>query len=152
GGAAALTCYETTGWRGVMAAEDGPPAPAKFPSVPGGVFPMYHVFADLGEFAGGDVLAVMASAPLAVDGIAVRKGERLRALLANFTPRPQTVSVRGLVGTVSIKVLDETSVERAMSDPETFRAEPGQEARPASDGLLVTLRPYAITRIDGVAL
>jgi hypothetical protein len=151
GGAAALTYYETTGWRGVMETEDGPPAPAKFPSVPGGVFPMYHVFAALGEFAGGDVLAVTASAPLTVDGIAVRKDGRLRALLANFTPRPQTVIVRGLAGTVSISVLDETSVERAMNDPDAFRAEPGQEARPASDGLPVTLLPYALARIDGAA-
>lgn len=151
GGAAALTYYETTGWRGVMETEDGPAVPAKFPSFPGGVYPLYHVFADLGEFAGGAALAVMASAPLTADGIAVRKNGRLRVLLANFTPRPQTVTVRGLAGPVTIKTLDETSVEQAMRDPEAWRAAPGQEARPASDGLPVTLLPYAVVRIDGAA-
>jgi len=151
GGAAALTYYETTGWRGVMETEDGPPVPAKFPSFPGGVYPLYHVFADLGEFAGGEALAVTASAPLTTDGVAVRRGGRLRVLLANFTARPQTVTVRGLAGPVTIKTLDETNVEQAMRDPEAWRAAPGQEARPASDGLPVTLLPYALARIDGAA-
>jgi hypothetical protein len=45
-----LTYYETTGWRGVMERENGSPMPELFPSIPGGVFPMYHVFADMAEF------------------------------------------------------------------------------------------------------
>ena len=55
-GAASATYFETTGWRGVMESAAGSPAPARFPSLPGAVFPLYHILADAGEFAGGDVI------------------------------------------------------------------------------------------------
>jgi hypothetical protein len=49
-GTAAITYYETTGWRGVMETEQGSPHPDRFPSEAGMVFPLYHVFADLAEW------------------------------------------------------------------------------------------------------
>lgn len=152
GGAASLTYYETTGWRGVMETESGAPVPTKFASIPGGVFPLYHVFADLGAYAGGDVLAAASSAPLTVDGIAVRRDGRVRVLLANFSPQPQTVTLKGVQGLVNIRTLDETTVEHAMHDPEAWRAAPAQEAlADAAAGLPVTLLPYAVACIDGDA-
>ena len=54
-GAASLTYYETSGWRGVMELASGAPLPERFRSLPGGVFPLYHVLADIGEFAGGEI-------------------------------------------------------------------------------------------------
>ncbi|MEZ4678122.1 MAG: hypothetical protein R2932_28290 [Caldilineaceae bacterium] len=51
-----ITYYETTGWRGVMERAAGSPLPEKFSSMPGAVFPLYHVLADVGEFAGGEVV------------------------------------------------------------------------------------------------
>ena len=84
--AARATFYETTGWLGVMESEAGPPLPERFPSLPGQVFPMFHVFADVNEFRGGEVLPSRSTRPLAVDGLVLRRGDAVRILLANFTP------------------------------------------------------------------
>ena len=55
-GVSSATYYETTGWRGVMETAQGSPLPELFPSLPGGVFPLYHVFADLTEGEGCEIL------------------------------------------------------------------------------------------------
>ena len=51
-GVYSLTYYETTGRLGVMEREKDPPLHPAFPSMPGWAFPLYHVLADVGEFAG----------------------------------------------------------------------------------------------------
>ena len=147
-GVEAVTYFETTGWRGVMETASGSPLPDKFQSFPGGVYPMYHIFADVAEFAGGEVLAVRASNPLAVDGLALGKGERLRVLVANMTDTPQDVAVGGMPEQVSIRMLDETDAERAMQDPETFRSQPGRAASAFGGTLALVLPPYAVARLD----
>src|SRR4030095_9841405 len=58
-----LTYFETTGWRGVMEREDGSLFPAKFPSEPGVVFPMYHVLAAIAEFGGRQVYPIHSTHP-----------------------------------------------------------------------------------------
>ncbi|HVF26601.1 MAG TPA: hypothetical protein VM943_00070, partial [Pyrinomonadaceae bacterium] len=63
GGVYSATYYETSGWRGVMETTEGSPLPEKFRSLPGAVFPLYHVFADFGEFAGGLVVPSKSSDP-----------------------------------------------------------------------------------------
>jgi D-apionolactonase len=142
-GAASVTYYETTGWRGVMETEAGSSVPARFPSIPGAVFPLYHVLADAGEFAGGEVLTSVSTQPLAVDGLVLRKGGRLCILLANFTPETQRVSLN-LTGPLKVRRLDENTAERAMREPEQWRAAPGEKSGP-----LLKLSPYSILRIDG---
>jgi len=149
-GAYSLTYYETTGWRGVMETEQGSPLPAKFQSLEGSVFPLYHVLADVGEFAGGDVVASLSSAPLKVDGLILRQGQRTRILLANFSAEPQTVRVTDpdLGQSVQVKYLDETNAELAMVSPESFRAEAGQIVQLKEGELELRLRPYALARLD----
>jgi hypothetical protein len=72
----------------------------------------------------------------------------LRVLLANLSGAPQRLAVRGLGTRVLVRLLDETNAEAAMRDPETFRAQPGEE-QAAEDGMLeLALRPYAVVRID----
>ena len=148
GGAASVTYYETTGWRGVMETAQGSPLPGVFRSIPGAVFPLYHVLADVGEFAGGEVLASASSDPLRVMGLALRRGGRARALLASYAATPQQVAVHGLDGFVRVRLLDATHAERAMRAPEAFRAERG-EARNTQDGALtIGLPPFAVARLD----
>ena len=148
GGAASATFYETTGWRGVMETAAGSPLPEAFRAPPGGVFPLYHVLADAGEFAGAEVITSMSSDPLKVDGLALYKDRMLRVLLANLSGAPQRLAVRGLGTRVLVRLLDETNAEAAMRDPETFRAQRGEE-QAAEDGTLeLALRPYAVVRID----
>jgi hypothetical protein len=148
GGVASATYYETTGWRGVLEGETGSPLPAKFPSLAGSVFPLYHVLADAGELRGGEVLPCRSSDPLKVDGLALRKGSRLRVLLANMRPETQRVKVEGLKGEVKVRFLDERSIGSAMMEPEKFRMDPGEELRASEGRLELEILPYAVARMD----
>jgi len=148
-----VTYYETTGWRGVMETEKGSPVPAKFRSIPGAVFPLYHVLADAGELPGGEVLKVTPSDALEVAGLAVRKGKRLRVLTANLTDRPIKIKLATpMRGTVEVRRLNEINAVLAMTDPEAFREGLGQTAELRDGGLRLELLPYAVARIDGTSL
>ncbi len=148
-GAAGITYFETTGWRGVMETARGSPAPDKFRSIPGAVFPVYHVLADIGEFAGGEVLAGRPSDALAVDGIALRRDDRLRVLIANMTAEPQTVTVPGLRGRIELWLLAASNAARAMCEPEAWRAQPSERLEtPPVDAVTIELPSYAVARLD----
>lgn len=149
-GVFSVTYYETTGWRGVMETEDGSLLPDKFLSGPGWVFPTYHVFADVGEFAGFRVLPTTSSDTLRMDGIALRKNGTTRILLANFTPEAQRITVRKVAPTVNLREINETNVQMAMVSPETFLTEPGERVPTADGDLELNLLPYAMARIDTV--
>lgn len=144
-----VTYYETTGWRGVMETAAGSPLPDKFQSIAGGVFPLYHVLADVGAFAGGEVAHSHSSQPLSVDGLVLVKDEQMRVLLANYTTQPQQVTVRGLVDGVVLWRLDAANAEAAMRQPERIRAEPGERMTLAEGKLQLDLPPFAIVRLDG---
>jgi hypothetical protein len=153
-GAYSVTCYETTGWRGVMETEAGTPLPEKFPSTPGGVFQVYHVLVDLAEFATGDVLPLDTAAPLKVQGLAVRTGWGKRIWAANMTAQPQTVvlpagasedATRRRAPTARlVRLLDRTTLAEAASSPERFRE---QEGSPMA-GTRLELPSHAMARID----
>lgn len=147
-GATRVTYYETTGCRGLMELADGAPRSAAFPSLPGAVFPLYHVFAAIGEFAGGVVVPARSSAPLRVDGLAIRKRGQTRLILASYGPSSETVQLAGLAARVQVKRLDETNVVPAMTSPEEFRAAPAEDASMADGRLTLALRPYAVVTID----
>ncbi|HEX6971924.1 MAG TPA: hypothetical protein VF234_06875, partial [Limnochordia bacterium] len=149
-GAASLTYYETTGWRGVMETEAGSPLPGLFRSIPGGVFPVYHVLADVQEFAGGEVVPTRSDDPLALDALLLRKGGRARLLLANLSPQPRRArfETADLGEAPTVKVLDETNAERAMREPEAFCAEPPDRLTARGGTLELPLRPHAVARLD----
>ena len=146
--ASSITYYETSGWRGVMETANGSPLPEKFRSLPGGVFPLYHVLADVGEFAGGEVLVSKSSDPLKVEGIVLRKNGKTRTLLANLTPDSQQVRAQDLAETVRVHHLDEANAQTAMTSPETFRAETGELVGDTNGTLELDLLPYAVAQID----
>jgi len=143
-----VTYYETTGWRGVMETAQGSTLPVQFQSIPGGVFPLYHVLADMAEFAGGEVIQSRSSEPLQVDGLVVHKDGRTRLLLTNFTARPKRSPIPGVDGQVKARMLDETNAEAAMSKPEEFRAQPQTTLTAINGNLEVTLRPFATACLD----
>ena len=146
--ASSVTYYETSGWRGVMETATGSPLPEKFRSLPGAVFPLYHILADVGEFAGGEVLVSKSSDPLKVEGIALRKNDKMRTLLANLTSDPQQVRVQSLTETVRVRCLNETNAQTAMTSPEIFREERGELLQTTTGTLELHLLPYAIAQID----
>jgi hypothetical protein len=144
--AAQLTFYETTGWRGVMETERGA-ASTNFPSLPGTVFPLYHVLVDVGEFAGAQVLASTHSDALKLEGLVLRKEGQTCVLLANLSATDQEIKVQNILGPIEMRVLDETNAESAMREPEAFRASAGEEIGAVDGRLHLKLKAYAVARI-----
>jgi hypothetical protein len=174
-GAGSLTFFEATGWRGIMERDAGSPMPDRFPSSPDTVFPMYHVFADVGEWKDGMLVEAHVNDPLAVTALAVQTSRGvasssradLHMLVANLTPRTQAVELgplgawrqagegthqgqgthKGHPYDVRIRRMDEETVSAAMSEPNMFRQ--SYESIATSDGRLqVELPPYAVARLE----
>jgi len=148
-----ITYYETTGWRGVMEREAGSPLPELFPSLPEAVFPLYHVLAEVGDFAGGESLALPSSAPLLVEGLALRsplaqgQGPEIVLLVANLSPQRQEVRLENVGHLVWVRPLDETTAWEAMQKPGSFRAQPGQAHQTDSGRFQLALPPYGLARV-----
>ncbi len=143
-----LTYYETTGWRGVMETEFGSQVPEKFYSLRGAVFPLYHVFADVGEFADGQIITTSSSNPLKITGLAMKNKGQTRVILANLGSEIQKLTVQNLSSSVHIRHLNESNVERAMQSPEVFRSQALQKQLTVDGSLKMELLPYALVCID----
>ena len=150
GGADSATYYETTGWRGVMEQEDGSPAPSKFMSQPGGLFPLYHVLAAVGGFAGGQVLATNSTDPWQVTGLALVKARAQRVLLADLSAETQHVDVQGVYGHLQVRMLDETNAEALMHDVGALDLTARAVQVEADESLELELLPFAVACIDAV--
>lgn len=155
GGASAVSYFETTGRRGLMETEAGSPMPGKFRSIPGAVFPVYHVLADVADYVSDgsliypEVLAATSSNALKMQGLALSGGDSQRLLIANLTSEIQAVTVRGLPAQVSVRYLDETNVVEAMINPESYRAQ--ISTRDTTNGKhKFDLCPYAVIKIDSM--
>ena len=142
------TYYETSGWRGVMETAQGSALPQHFQSIAGGVFPLYHVLADVGEFVGGEVIQSTSSEPLQVDGLVLQKDGRMRILVGNFTAQSQQVFIHPVQQGATVRYLDETNAESAMAAPAEFRATAGDLLTATAGKLELTLRPFALACID----
>jgi hypothetical protein len=111
---------------------------------------MYHVFADLAEFAGAELLALAINDPLSLEALALLKDERLLLLVANLTEREQAIEiVTPALYDTRLRVLDETSVEHACFNGEAFRQSMWQSLESIHDALRLSLRPFAMARLDG---
>ena len=143
-GASSVTLFEIIGWRGVMESKKGSRLPEKFPSVPGGVFPLFHVLADLSGFTYGST--VISSRPAIVEAMAVSNlsgGGRL--LLANLTGERQQVELRVPFSAAGVSIMDGENARGLMENPGLWgewAAAPPQ----VKDGL--NLAPYAVARLD----
>jgi hypothetical protein len=143
------TFYSTAGWHGVMETAIGQAAGSLFRSIPGSVFPLYHVFLDLAAFAEGNMVELHSSQSLRVDGLCMAKGEHVRLLLANWTDQPQMVRVTGLTGEWGVRVLDEHRAVEAMVSPEAFEATVHERCVCNPDGLTLSLPRFGLVRLDG---
>jgi hypothetical protein len=131
-----------------MATAQGSPLPQKFASVSGGVYPLYYILVNAGEFAGGEVIQSTSSAPLQVDSLVLHKEGHTRILVANFTAQPQQAVLHPVRGQATIRRLDETSVELAMSNPAEFRAQAPEVVTINAGKLELLLPPFGLARID----
>ena len=142
-----LTYFETTGWRGLLEGVGGRPRPDAFPSAPGEVFPVYHVFAAM---AGAERLfPLQMSHPSRVTGLAMIQADaRARVLTANLTGELQWVRLAVGSKSAAVWMLDETTAAAAMSNPETFLDAPGRLVA-CQDGVLeLALRAFAVGLVE----
>ena len=140
-----VTFYETVGWRGVLECDAGSPVPEKFLSVARGVFPMYHFFADVGEFAGEKILRSVSTRPLAVNAVVLRRELSTSVLMANLTDTKQSVKLTGSLALPHRKrLLDASTAEKAIRDPEAFRERWVQ----CFGDEEIDLPPFAYCRLD----
>jgi hypothetical protein len=138
GGAASVTYYEMSGDCGIM--ERGGRS----------AFPMFHVFADMGEFAGGGLRLLAMPSGAGIDGCVLEKGRRRRFLIANLAPASRSVVLHGMPRGLVSRALDERSFARACKRPLDFRQERGRRVAVSNGTLRMALRPYAIVRLDEV--
>jgi hypothetical protein len=118
---------------------------------PGGqrVFPMYHVFADIGEYVGGNVLAISLREPLKIEAFALRRDRNLRVMVANLTNLLQKISV--VVPSyeyANIRVLNEYTYERATTDRHAFRRDVHHRISGPSSSLDLKMDPFAFLCVD----
>jgi hypothetical protein len=149
-GVESVSLCETTGWRGIMEREGGAPLPDAFPSLPGSVFPVYHLLADLAGAASVAVPCVHATSRLAALTVFDSAG-RWRTLLANLTPHPQRVRLTAGVSSARVRALDADFVAAAMRDPEEFRARAGARLVPGEGEMELRLLPHALACLEEVA-
>ncbi len=150
-GAESVTYYETTGWRGVIETDAGSPDQSPFPSAPGVVFPLYHVFADLAEWRGGEIVPARSDEPLVAECLAIRSNGVLHLLLANHTSVPRRVVLTPIrTNRIAVRRLNEQTAPIAITRPERFRnvAEPQDVS---GDELIMTLAPFEVACLDEVA-
>jgi D-apionolactonase len=150
GGLHSLTYYETTGCLGIMETEEGSPWPERFPSHPGTVFPVYHVFADLAGFP--RLYPTHSSHPLETEGITVVDDKnRRRILVANLLGETREIKIKTGTCRAQVRYLDETTAEQATRSPEEFQASPGEPMESAAGKIGLTLKPYAVATVDVIA-
>ncbi len=151
-GAASLTYYETVGCRGIIPGDGPMPARELFAAAPpGGAYAVFHVFADVQELGPQTkVLRCEPREPSELAALALRTDDRLRILIANLTPAPQTVvldPVRAVE--IGIRVLDETTALEALVDPLAYRERGPTPLTSTELAGHLELAPFAVARLDG---
>ena len=128
-----------------MEADEVSSTRAKFPSVPGQVFAVYHVLRNLADFQDGAVIGLESSDPLAVVGMALTDEKQTRVMVANLTGGEKSVSISGLGENASVWEFNALNTTAANSDPETFHLRSGTPLLP---NMPLDVPPYGIVRIE----
>lgn len=148
-GAASLTLFETTGWRGVIETEAGSPLPDKFPSQAGQAFPVYYVIAEVGTFRGGAVVVSSSSDPLRVESLALTQSGSTCLYLANMSGGLQIVRAKGFNRVLRRRDFDWSLTDSWMFEPEVFPRENGRGLSPSpAAGIDVELPPFGLTCLE----
>lgn len=150
-GAESITYFETTGWRGVMECESGSLLRNLFPSLPGAVFALWHVLADLGEFSGSQVLPFQVETPteggLKIRGLALRRDEQMQLMLANLTAKQQRAYLALPASRARMRRLNQGNWQTATQAPEAFRTKLADIMIPQNGNLLLTFASYELITI-----
>jgi len=89
-----LTYFETLGWRGIRELSSGSKDTLNFPSKPGERFPVWNFFSSLKGFT--HMCPTFSTNPEQVDGLVIKSGGSLKAILVNFSTIEQEVYFSGI--------------------------------------------------------
>jgi D-apionolactonase len=146
-GTTSLTYFETTGWCGVMEGAAGSIPPYQFNSLPGAVFPVWHLLADLGEFTASQVIPLYVQpteSVLKVTGLALCRGGQMQVVLANLTAKEQQAQVELSANSTRLRRLNQDNLLTAIQAPELFRTTPMDIVVAKDRQLSLTLAPYEL--------
>lgn len=147
-GAAAVTFFETSGWRGVVETAAGPRLPDRFPSMPSDAFPVFHLLADVREGTPKIARLCDSEDPLAVEALALETSQGLRMLVGNLTLTDLDVVLRGLPrGEGTMRRLEASDAHLAAADPRRYR-QSATSIGVIDATLELRLSPYEMVRID----
>jgi hypothetical protein len=141
------TYFETSGWRGLMELESGSPLPSQFFSIPGSVFPLYHVFAAIADF--NRVCPTHSTHPLQTEALTLLNAQnRKRILVANLLPEEQEIKIKTGTCNARVKYLDSKTAESAMRERDKFINAAGDSLSSVSGKLELKLGAYAVAFVD----
>ncbi len=115
-GAESVTWFETLGERGLMQGQIPAQWPGEFKSVPGMIFPAWHVFDFLLKHKYYRVVTSISSHPLLVEILAMANEKNLALLLTNFTSSPIKATIKGLRGKATWYKVCEENFTKAVLD------------------------------------
>ncbi|HVM85051.1 MAG TPA: hypothetical protein VMW18_14265 [Candidatus Binatia bacterium] len=143
GGLDAVTLGAATGPAGMIYRKTDFPQPY-FDQLSGpAVYPLYHLIGDLAKASGAKLIGAQVSDTRSVAALAYKGNGGTVLWLANLTPKPVSVRMKGFTGPASVAMLDEGAFAKATSDPK-FLAKAGKQAKKVGT---VVLKPYATARI-----
>jgi hypothetical protein len=138
GNASSVTYFETFGDCGIM--ESGGAQ----------VFPMYHVFADFGEFAGGRLRPLEIGRERGITGCLLEKEGKSCTLLANLTPSHKMITLSSMPSKMRVRSLHDSASARAKEQPLKYRQTPGRIVNAKSGVCTMSLGGYAVLRLDKI--
>jgi D-apionolactonase len=146
-GATSGTWHQTVGWRGLLERSRPPARPGWGDVIPGEIYPVYLVFADVADRDAWDPVRCMVGSSRDVVALGMRAGSRCRVLLANLAATVVDVRITGLpAGRARSTVLDALTPTTTLSGTLDRRTRAILESR--DGGLDVRLAPFAMVRID----
>jgi len=147
-GVSGVTYFETAGERGIIQGEGNPQWPEFFPSFPGMVFPVYHIFRYILNYKDHRILKSESSAPLQAEILSLISGEDTKLILINYTSGNLQVRIEGCSDLAVRCTLSSSTFAAASSDPEWLAA----NSEKALPGNKLILEPYSVTFASGKAL
>lgn len=145
-GAAGITMFDVCGWNGIM--DDAHVGWLRHLCGQPGVYPVYHLLADLAGCAGYQWHELTSEDPRRVTGLACVRPAHDVILLANLTAEPVTVSIPCLQTAVRVRSLDATSLDDALFTPSNFRTSCSLKKVARSGMLNIPMPPNAYIRLD----
>ena len=113
-------------------------------------FPCAHILLDAADSKGWRVLPAQSSRPLDSAMLLLEHNGTYRAFIANLTPDPISVRIviPGEPKSATLRRLELSSVERAMTDPDAYRNAPGETIPVYAGAFMLALDRYTSIRLE----